>query len=179
MKKILLIIVVAFIGIISTSCENDEIKVNSIGYDRMIFPEPYTVWGGSVSDAIDFMKQYGLSSTDITPGNATNADGTVERKYFKFFMGDNLYDNNASRIIYKYCFDNLDGGLRTIRVELIGHSQFKLDEITIQFKNSGYNYDGIINSEYYLFSNANTTIKCYLANCAFVFAKKGDPEIII
>ena len=180
MKKILLLSLLAFAFFTSfSSCENEEISVNDIPYPIQVFPEPYTVWGGAVSDVINFMKPFGLSNTDTEPGNATCADGPIETKFYKIYIGNNPYDSYNSKITYNYCFDNKEGSLKAVRVELVGHSQFKLDEVSIQFKNSGYHYDGLINSQYYLFSNDNTTIKCYLAKHSFVFAKKGDPNEIV
>lgn len=176
MKNISFLLLFAALGIILTSCDNDPIETNEIGYTKKIFPEPYTIWGNAVSDVMDYMEPFGFNSTDAEPGDIELADGTTKRLYVKYFSGINPYDANQSRIIYNYYFERKDGGLKAIRIQLIQYSQFKFDEITAQFTNSGYRYDGFINSQYYLFSNDETTIKCYLASHSFVFSKKGDPD---
>ena len=178
MKKIFILLLTAILSIAFTSCENDPIDEIPVKYPKLIFPEPFTVWGGSVSDVITFMNSFNLTTRDTTPGNVTLVDGTVVQKYFKIYSGSNPYDENNSKIVYMYCFDNRDSGLKAVRVELLEYTQFKLDEVIIQFKNSGYHYDGLVNSKYYLFSNDNTTIKCYLAEHAFVFSKKNDADEI-
>ena len=179
MKKISTLLLFAALGIIMISCNNDPIDTNEIGYTKMIFPEPYTTWGDAVSDVMSYMEPYGFTSIDVQAGDVRLADGTTKRLYIKYYGGNNPYDENQSKITYKYYFDHLDVGLKAIRIELVQHSQFKLDEITTQFKNSGYHYDGFINSQYYLFSNNETTIKCYLASHSFVFSKKGDPDELV
>lgn len=179
MKKIFILSLAAILSIAFTSCENDPINEIPVQYPKLVFPEPYTVWGGSVADVITFMNSFELKTQDTTPGNVTLADGTVVEKYFKFYNGNNPYDENKSKIVYMYCFDKRDSGLKAVRVQLLEYTQFKLDEVTIQFKNSGYHYDGLVNSQYYLFSNDNTTIKCFLAEHAFVFSKKNDPNELV
>lgn len=179
MKKISFLLLCALLAIMMTSCENDSIDVHEIGYAKMIFPEPYTTWGGAVSDVMTYMEPYGLASKDVQTGDVALTDGSTKRLHIKYYAGDNPFDDNQSKITYKYYFENLDGGLKAIRVELVQHSQFKLDEITTQFKNSGYNYDGLINSQYYQFSNDDTVIRCYLASHSFAFIKKGDPDELV
>ena len=49
MKKISFLLLFAALGIILTSCDNDPIDTNEIGYTKKIFPEPYITWGDAVS----------------------------------------------------------------------------------------------------------------------------------
>ena len=159
-----------------SSCENDEIGVNEIGYPNLVFPEPYTQWGGSVTDAFNHMSQYGLKTDGIEGSDAYFVDGHKEQKWFQFYYGANPYDKGD--ILYDYCFDNAASGLKAVLVMFTG-TQIKADELTAQFNIAGYKYEGFINNEYHLYSNTTTVIKCYISANQIVYSKNGDADELI
>lgn len=178
MKKIFILTLAAILSIAFTSCENDPIDEIPVKYPKLIFPEPYTVWGGTVANTREHMRKFGLDGSDLNQLDVEYLDGKLEHKWFQFYAGENLYDKSHSQIFYKYCFDSSEGGLKAIYIELNGYGTIKLDEITTQFKNAGYSYDGFIETKFHQYSNAATIVRYYVAESYLTYKANNDSDEI-
>ena len=154
MKKIFFLLLVAAMGVIFTSCENETIEVNKIASHReQFYPEPYTNWGGSIDNVKSEMSKYSLTAGDMFQMDAEYTNGQTELKWFLYFYGKNPFDQ-GNDIVYFYCFDSATSGLCAVQVTLYN---IDLSDITAQLEAHGYSYVSYDGQYYYHTYQSNTT----------------------
>lgn len=177
MKKILFLSLMAVSILAFSSCENDEINVDEIGYTQRVFLPPLTNWGCTVTEVSDYMKVSQLEFNRFEM-DVQSSDGTSLTKWFVEYEGKNPYSRQDNYITYDYCFNESNGNLKAICIYLGGENDYI--DINAQLEDEGYKQVGRdIKENYYIYNNGQTQIKLIeLSAKHFIlrYQKQGDTE---